>query len=44
MKRTYIPKLDDILGGGIIDNASVMFSAVPGVDYEACGYQMLNGR
>lgn len=44
MKRTYIPKLDDILGGGIIDNASVMFSAVPGVDYEAFGYQMLNGR
>lgn len=44
MKKTYIPKLDDILGGGIIDNASVMFSAVPGVDYEAFGYQMLNGR
>ncbi|MEM4525349.1 MAG: GTP-binding protein [Methanothermobacter sp.] len=44
MKKTYIPKLDDILGGGIIDNASLMFSAVPGVDYEAFGYQMLNGR
>ncbi|BAW31155.1 MAG TPA: ATPase domain-containing protein [Methanothermobacter sp.] len=44
MKRTYIPKLDDILGGGIVDNASVMFSAVPGVDCEAFGYQMLYGR
>jgi len=44
MKKTYIPKLDDILGGGMIDNASVMFSAVPGVDSEAFGYQMLHGR
>jgi len=44
MKRTYIPKLDDLLGGGVREGASVMFSASPGVDYEAFGYQMLNGR
>lgn len=44
MKRTYIPKLDDLMGGGVREGASVMFSASPGVDYEAFGYQMLNGR
>ncbi|PKL68867.1 MAG: GTP-binding protein [Methanobacteriales archaeon HGW-Methanobacteriales-1] len=44
MKKTYIPKLDDLLGGGILDDASIMFCAYPGVDCEAFGYQMLNGR
>lgn len=44
MKKTYIPKLDDLLGGGIKEGSSIMFSASPGVDYEAFGYQMLNGR
>ncbi|GAB6056185.1 GTP-binding protein [Methanobacterium alkalithermotolerans] len=44
MKRTHIPKLDELLGGGILDGISVMFCAYPGVDCEAFGYQMLNGR
>ncbi len=44
MKKTHIPKLDELLGGGILDGISVMFSAYPGVDCEAFGYQMLNGR
>lgn len=44
MKKTYIPKLDDLMGGGILDDASIMFCAYPGVDCEAFGYQMLNGR
>ena len=44
MKKTYIPKLDDLLGGGILDGVSIMFCAYPGVDCEAFGYQMLNGR
>lgn len=44
MKKTYIPKLDDLLGGGILDDASIMFCAYPGVDCEAFGYQMMNGR
>jgi len=44
MHKTYIPKLDDLLGGGVKEGASIMFSASPGVDYEAFGYQMLNGR
>jgi small GTP-binding protein len=44
MKKTYIPKLDDLMGGGILDDASIMFCAYPGVNCEAFGYQMLNGR
>ncbi|MEW6011044.1 MAG: ATPase domain-containing protein [Euryarchaeota archaeon] len=44
MKRTHIPKLDELLGGGILDGISIMFCAYPGVDCEAFGYQMLNGR
>jgi small GTP-binding protein len=44
MRKTYIPKLDDLLGGGILDGVSIMFCAYPGVDCEAFGYQMLNGR
>ncbi len=43
MKKTHIPKLDDFLGGGIPDGSSVLFCAVPGVECEAFGYQMLNG-
>jgi uncharacterized protein len=43
MKKTHIPKLDDFLGGGIPSGYSIMFCAVPGVECEAFGYQMLNG-
>jgi small GTP-binding protein len=43
MKKTHIPKLDDFLGGGIPSGYSIMFSAVPGVECEAFGYQILNG-
>ncbi len=44
IKKSYIPKLDDLLDGGIPEGASVVFCAYPGVDCEAFGYQMLNGR
>ncbi len=44
MKRTYIPKLDELLDGGIKNTASLMFSASPGVEAEAFIYQMLHGR
>ncbi len=44
MKKTHIPKLDDLLGGGVPAGSSMMFCAYPGVDCEAFGYQMLNGR
>jgi small GTP-binding protein len=43
MKKTHIPKLDDFLGGGIPSGYSIMFCAVPGVECEAFGYQILNG-
>ncbi|MFY9637590.1 MAG: ATPase domain-containing protein [Methanobacterium sp.] len=43
MKKTHIPKLDEFLGGGIPAGSSLMFCAVPGVECEAFGYQMLNG-
>ena len=43
MKKTHIPKLDEFLGGGIPAGSSLMFCAVPGVECEAFGYQVLNG-
>jgi KaiC/GvpD/RAD55 family RecA-like ATPase len=43
MKKTHIPKLDDFLGGGIPEGSSILFSAAPGVECEAFGYQILNG-
>ncbi|UTB32546.1 MAG: GTP-binding protein [Methanobacterium sp. ERen5] len=43
MKKTHIPKLDDFLGGGVPKGSSLLFSAVPGVECEAFGYQILNG-
>jgi uncharacterized protein len=43
MKKSHIPKLDDFLGGGIPEGSSVLFCAVPGVECEAFGYQVLNG-
>jgi len=43
MKKTHIPKLDDFLGGGIPGGSSILFCAVPGVECEAFGYQIING-
>jgi uncharacterized protein len=43
MQKTHIPKLDDFLGGGIPKGKSILFCAVPGVECEAFGYQILNG-
>jgi uncharacterized protein len=43
MKKTHIPKLDEFLGGGIPVGSSILFCAVPGVECEAFGYQILNG-
>lgn len=43
MKKTHIPKLDDFIGGGVPEGSSILFSAVPGVECEAFGYQILNG-
>lgn len=43
MKNTHIPKLDDFLSGGIPEGSSILFCAVPGVECEAFGYQIING-
>jgi small GTP-binding protein len=43
MKKTHIPKLDYFLGGGVPEGSSILFSAVPGVECEAFGYQIING-
>ncbi|MBZ2166556.1 ATPase domain-containing protein [Methanobacterium spitsbergense] len=43
MKKTHIPKLDSFIGGGIPVGSSIIFCAVPGVECEAFGYQILNG-
>ncbi len=43
MKKTHIPKLDEFLGGGIPAGSSILFCAVPGVECEAFGYQIMNG-
>jgi small GTP-binding protein len=43
VKKTHIPKLDDFLSGGVPEGSSLLFSAVPGVECEAFGYQILNG-
>nr|WP_319372565.1 ATPase domain-containing protein [uncultured Methanobacterium sp.] len=44
MKKTYIPKLDDFLGGGVLEGSSVLFYADPGIECEAFGYQTLQNR
>jgi len=43
MKKTHIPKLDEFLGGGIPAGSSILFCAVPGLECEAFGYQILHG-
>lgn len=43
MKQTHIPKLDDFIGGGIPEGSSILFCAIPGVECETFGYQILNG-
>lgn len=44
IKKSYIPKLDDFLDGGLPQGHSLMFCAYPGIDCETFGYEMLNGR
>ncbi|MGB9978089.1 ATPase domain-containing protein [Methanobacterium sp.] len=44
IRKSHIPKLDDFMNGGIPEGNSILFCAYPGVDCEAFGYEMLNGR
>jgi small GTP-binding protein len=43
-KNTHIPKLDDLLSGGIPEGKSLAFSADPGVPSHVFGYQVIAER
>ena len=44
LRRTYIPMLDDMLGGGMPAGTSLLFTAMPGVTSEVFGYQIIAER
>ncbi len=44
LKKTYIPRLDDILGGGVPKGKSMLFQAVPGIISDVFGYQIISQR
>lgn len=44
LKRTYIPRLDDILGGGVPKGTSILFQAMPGIISDVFGYQIISQR
>lgn len=44
IRKTYIPMLDDILGGGMPVGTSMLFTAMPGVASEVFGYQIIAER
>ncbi len=44
LKKTYIPRLDDILGGGVPKGTSMLFQAMPGIISDVFGYQIISQR
>ena len=44
LKKTYIPRLDDILGGGVPKGTSMLFQAMPGIVSDVFGYQIISQR
>ncbi len=44
LKKTYIPRLDDILGGGVPKGKSMLFQAMPGIISDVFGYQIISQR
>ena len=44
LKKTYIPRLDDIFGGGVPKGKSMLFQAVPGIMSDVFGYQIISER
>lgn len=44
MKKTYIPRLDDILRGGVPLGYSMLFNAMPGLMADVFGYQIIAQR
>ena len=44
LKKTYIPRLDDIFGGGVPKGKSMLFQAMPGIMSDVFGYQIISER
>jgi len=44
IKKTYIPRLDDILQGGVPLGKSMLFNAMPGLMSDVFGYQIIAER
>jgi len=44
LKKTYIPRLDDIFGGGVPKGKSMLFQAMPGIMSDVFGYQIISQR
>jgi len=44
LKKTYIPRLDDIFGGGVPKGSSMLFQAMPGIMSDVFGYQIISER
>jgi hypothetical protein len=44
LKKTYITRLDDILGGGVPKGKSILFQAMPGIVSDVFGYQIISQR
>ena len=44
MKKTHIPRLDDILKGGIPPGTSMLFNSMPGMMSDVFGYQIIAQR
>ncbi len=44
LKKTYIPRLDDIFGGGVPKGSSMLFKAMPGIMSDVFGYQIISQR
>jgi small GTP-binding protein len=44
IKKTHIPRLDDLLNGGIPEGMSMVFLADPGIPSDIFGYQIIGER
>ncbi|MCL7413633.1 MAG: GTP-binding protein [ANME-2 cluster archaeon] len=44
LKKTYIPRLDDVLSGGVPKGTSILFQAMPGIISDVFGYQIISQR
>ncbi|MEA1944447.1 MAG: ATPase domain-containing protein [Euryarchaeota archaeon] len=43
-RKTYIPMLDELLGGGMPAGTSILFTSMPGITSEVFGYQIIAER